>query len=205
MSPRSSDTDAFWQAFRRYAGLDHDNYVVGSFGDSPEMATELAGLVIAGIKRATASLVHDYGAGREPIPKPGDFVMMLDGEGRPRFIWRTTEVMIKPLSEVDEAFAWETKGRGIGRETGGSMPIAAISLGKPTAKGSSSTTISRPCSSASRSFGRSVSAIVHRSKNRREWPLNPTAGHGWQATARSTNYNLRVNLLRPLEPVLRRG
>jgi hypothetical protein len=43
MSPRSADTDAFWQAFRHYAGLDHDNYVVGSFGDSPEMATELAG------------------------------------------------------------------------------------------------------------------------------------------------------------------
>ena len=80
MSPRSPDTDAFWQAFRRYAGLDHDNYVVGSFGDSPEMATELADLVIAGIKSATASLVHDYGAGCEPVPKPGDFVMMLDGE-----------------------------------------------------------------------------------------------------------------------------
>jgi hypothetical protein len=35
------------EAFRRYAGLDHDNYVAGSFGDSPEMATELADLVIA--------------------------------------------------------------------------------------------------------------------------------------------------------------
>ena len=114
MSPRSSDTDAFWQAFRRYAGLDHDNYVVGSFGDSPEMATELAGLVIAGIKRATASLVHDYGAGREPIPKPGDFVMMLDGEGCPRLIWRTTDVTIKRLSQVDEAFA---RGRGEGDRT----------------------------------------------------------------------------------------
>jgi uncharacterized protein YhfF len=56
-------------------------------------------------------LVHDYGAGREPIPKPGDFVMMLDGEGRPRFIWRTTEVTIKPLSQVDEAFAWD-EGEG---------------------------------------------------------------------------------------------
>jgi uncharacterized protein YhfF len=52
-----SDTDAFWQAFRRHAGVDHDNYVAGSFGDSAEMATELADLVIAGIKRATASLV----------------------------------------------------------------------------------------------------------------------------------------------------
>ena len=111
MLPRSPDTDAFWQAFRRYAGLDHDNYVVGSFGDSPEMATELADLVMAGIKRATASLARDYDEGREAIPKPGDFVMMLDGDGRPRSIWRTTEVTIKPLSEVDEAFAWN-EGEG---------------------------------------------------------------------------------------------
>jgi uncharacterized protein YhfF len=43
----------------------------------------------------------------QPIPKPGDFVMMLHGEGHPRFIWRTTEVTIKPLSQVDEAFAWD--------------------------------------------------------------------------------------------------
>jgi uncharacterized protein YhfF len=45
------------------------------------------------------------------MPKPGDFVMMLVGEGRPRFIWRTTEVTIKPLSQVDEAFAWD-EGEG---------------------------------------------------------------------------------------------
>jgi len=37
--------------------------------------------------------------------------MMLDGERRPRFIWRTTEVAIKPLSEVDEPFAWD-EGEG---------------------------------------------------------------------------------------------
>jgi len=109
--PRSAETDAFWQAFRRYAGLDHDNYMVGSFGDSPEMATELAHLVIAGVKRVTASLARDYGEGREPTPRPCDFVVVFDGKGRPRFIWRTTEVTIKPLSQVDEAFAWE-EGRG---------------------------------------------------------------------------------------------
>ena len=45
------------------------------------------------------------------MPKPGDFVIMLDGGGRPRFIWCTTEVMIKPLSQVDEAFAWD-EGEG---------------------------------------------------------------------------------------------
>src|SRR5215472_6934765 len=75
MLPRSPDTDAFWQAFRQYAGLDHDHYVVGSFGDSPMMATELADLVAAGMKRATASLARDYGDGREPMPKSGDLVM----------------------------------------------------------------------------------------------------------------------------------
>jgi uncharacterized protein YhfF len=91
--------------FRRHVGLDHDNYVVGSFGNSPEMTTELADLVMAGIKRASASLAREYGEGREPIPTPGDFVIMLDGDGHPRFIWRTTEVKILPLSQVDEAFA----------------------------------------------------------------------------------------------------
>jgi len=111
MLPRSPDTDTFWQAFRRHAGLDHGNYVVGSFGDSPEMATELADLAMAGIKRGTVGLARDYGEGREPMPKPGDFVMMLDGERRPRFIWRTTEVTIKPLSQADEAFAWD-EGEG---------------------------------------------------------------------------------------------
>ena len=29
----------------------------------------------------------------------------------PRFIWRTTEVTIKPLSQVDDAFAWD-EGEG---------------------------------------------------------------------------------------------
>jgi uncharacterized protein YhfF len=72
MSPRSHETDAFWQPFRLYARLYHDNYVVGSFGDTPEMATELADLVIAGTKSATASLARDYGEGREPTPRTGD-------------------------------------------------------------------------------------------------------------------------------------
>ena len=77
MLPQNPDTGAFWQAFCRHAGLEHDNYVVGSFGDSPEMATELADLVIAGIKRATASLARDYGEGPQPPPRPGDFVLVL--------------------------------------------------------------------------------------------------------------------------------
>ncbi len=59
MLARSPETDAFWQGFRRYAEVDDDNYIVGSFGDSPKTATELADLAVAGIKGATASLACD--------------------------------------------------------------------------------------------------------------------------------------------------
>jgi uncharacterized protein YhfF len=47
----------FLAAFRRHARKDHENYVLPSFGDSAEMATELADLVLGGIKTATASFV----------------------------------------------------------------------------------------------------------------------------------------------------
>ena len=35
----------------------------------------------------------------------------MDGEGRARFILRCTEITIKPLSQVDKAFAWD-EGEG---------------------------------------------------------------------------------------------
>ena len=54
---RSAITDEFWRGYREAAGLRHDDYDVVAFGDGPEMATELAELTVAGIKRATAGLV----------------------------------------------------------------------------------------------------------------------------------------------------
>lgn len=104
---RSAITDEFWRAHREAAGLTHDNYVVAAFGDGAEMATELAELVVAGIKRATAGLVRQFGPDGEPLPVVGGFVVLLDGTGRPRAIWRTTEVRIGPLNSVDERFAWD--------------------------------------------------------------------------------------------------
>jgi uncharacterized protein YhfF len=103
-------TCAIWQAYRAAAGLDHDRYEVVAFGDSPEMADELADLVVSGPKRATAGLLRDFQAGA-PIPVVGGHVVVIDGRGRPRCIWRTTEVTIKPLIGVDDAFAWD-EGEG---------------------------------------------------------------------------------------------
>ncbi|MGH6927632.1 MAG: ASCH domain-containing protein [Dongiaceae bacterium] len=98
-------TDAFWRAYRAAAGLDHDRYDVVAFGDSPDMADELADLVVDGPKRATAGLLRDFSVGSESLPEVGGHVVVVDGKGVPRCIWRTTEVTIKPLIEVDDAFA----------------------------------------------------------------------------------------------------
>jgi uncharacterized protein YhfF len=108
---RSVVTDEFWRGYREAAGLHHDDYDVVTFGDGPEMATELAELAVAGIKRATAGLVRQFGPGGEAAPVPGGYVVLLDGTGRPRAIWRTTEVSIGPLNSVDERFAWD-EGEG---------------------------------------------------------------------------------------------
>jgi uncharacterized protein YhfF len=90
-----------------------------------------------------------------PIPQPGDFVMMLAGEERPRFIWRTTDVTTKPLSQVDEAFAWD---EGEGNRTrdwwfDAHRRYFARQAGR---EGFEFDDDILPCSSASRSCGRSM-------------------------------------------------
>ena len=104
-------TEVFWQDFVRHAGLGATDYQVVAFGDNSGMATELAALVVAGTKRATASLMRDYADGRLPLPGVGDFVVVVDGGGAPRCIWRTVEIEIKPLNAVDARFAWD-EGEG---------------------------------------------------------------------------------------------
>lgn len=111
MPDKTAQTDAFWRGYAEIHNLKNAAYTVVAFGDSPEMATELAELVIKGQKRATASLVRDYSQDVEPIPKEGDHVVVVDGQGQPKLIWRTTEIVIKPLVEVDEKFAWD-EGEG---------------------------------------------------------------------------------------------
>src|ERR1700730_13360555 len=102
---RSALTDEFWRGYRDAAGLQHDDYDVVAFGDGPEMATELAELTVAGIKRATAGLVRQFGPDGEAPPVLGGYVVLLDGTNRPRAIWRTTEVRLDPRTSVNERLA----------------------------------------------------------------------------------------------------
>jgi uncharacterized protein YhfF len=108
---KSPSTNDYWEAFTAATGNVAADYTVVAFGDTAAMADELIALAISGRKRATASLLRDYARGDEPVPQTGDFVVVVDGRGRPRCIWRTTEVIVKPLIDVDDAFAWD-EGEG---------------------------------------------------------------------------------------------
>jgi uncharacterized protein YhfF len=109
---RTPATDDYWSTFRASAGLDASaGYEVVAFGDSPEMSDELAALVLHGPKRATAGLLRDFASGGESMPVSGGYVIVVDGRGAPRCIWRTTEVAVKPLDQVDATFAWD-EGEG---------------------------------------------------------------------------------------------
>ncbi len=99
----------FWSAFVAATGTDGDHAAWG-FGNDPGMATELGLLVRDGPKRATASLRSAYEDG-EPIPSAGELSVVLDGDGEPLCVIRTTHVEIRRFADVDEEFAW-TEGEG---------------------------------------------------------------------------------------------
>ena len=96
----------FWQRSVEATGID-GNFTAWAFGDD---ATELGLLVRDGPKRATASLLSAY-ENDEPLPKEGDLSVVLDGNGDPLCVIRTTRVEGRRFGDVDEEFAW-TEGEG---------------------------------------------------------------------------------------------
>ena len=100
---------AYWQAFLGHLLPEAPippGYQAWGFGDSPDAADKLGALVKQGIKTATASLVWVYEAEGETFPEAGDYSIILDGEGKPICIIRTTRVYVCPFNEVDDEQAY---------------------------------------------------------------------------------------------------
>jgi uncharacterized protein YhfF len=104
-----ADVEAFWRRFVDATGIDGP-YTAWGFGASTETATELGLLVRDGPKRATAGLPSACDDG-EPLPTAGDLSVILDGDGAPLCVVRTTAVEVRAFADVDEEFAW-TEGEG---------------------------------------------------------------------------------------------
>jgi uncharacterized protein YhfF len=73
----------------------------------------VAGLVLAGRKRATASALWSYEADGEPLPRVGDFSVITDWLGNARCVTRTTVVDVVAFVAVSAEFA-AAEGEGDG-------------------------------------------------------------------------------------------
>lgn len=94
-----------WEAYRRANPKAPENYEAWAFGDSKEMADELAELVLNGTKTTTASNYTMYKED-EPLPYVGLHNIVLDGDGRAVAIVETTSVETVPFDEVTEEHAY---------------------------------------------------------------------------------------------------
>lgn len=117
--PDPVEVAAFWERCRSKLPelSQQDSPQAWAFGDSAQMADDLAALVLAGTKRATAGLMREYIEEDEPLPQPGDLSIVVKGDGSPACLIRTTEVRVGPLDSVDDEFAWD-EGEGDRTRTG---------------------------------------------------------------------------------------
>ena len=105
----------FWNKFTASLGHDPSDRFNEAFhfDDNAPSADELAALVLAGRKRATAALLWAYESEGKPLPKPGDLSVVTLFSGEPVCVIETRDIKIVPFSEVDEDFA-ATEGEGDG-------------------------------------------------------------------------------------------
>ena len=83
------------------------------FGDGEELAANLAALVMAGTKQATAGAQVMYEHEDEALPRVGDYSVVTDFSGHALCVIVTTSVEIVPYAEVTPEFA-ATEGEGDG-------------------------------------------------------------------------------------------
>lgn len=106
---------AFWNDFVNAKGSVDESrfYEAFCFGDSEELANELAALVLQGVKRATTGSVWSFEAESKPLPQPGHLSIVTNWSGKPLCVIETQTVDIMPFNEVSAEFA-ALEGEGDG-------------------------------------------------------------------------------------------
>ena len=109
---KSPEVIELWRSFCRANGVDEQTpYQVWYFGDTADLAEELVALVLAGKKRATASLEYEFQDKPEEAPVYDGYSVVTDFFGQPKCVVRTTELRTMPYNEVDADFAFD-EGEG---------------------------------------------------------------------------------------------
>src|SRR5688500_12076467 len=108
-----TSVENYWQEFLEAAPdvAPDTPYQVWYFGSTDEQARELAELVVAGKKTATASQLETNRLQPEKAPIDNCHSVVTDFEGKPMCIIQTTEIRHLPFGEVDAEFAYD-EGEG---------------------------------------------------------------------------------------------
>ena len=95
--------EAYWQHFCEIEGFQNIRYTEAfQFG---EKADWLASLVVEGTKTATCSSYPLYEIEGEPLPKVGDYQIVLNSRDEPVAIIKSYSIEIYPFNEVPVDFA----------------------------------------------------------------------------------------------------
>lgn len=102
----SEKAEKFWADFCCMSGVEIGTpYQVWYFGNSREMALELAGLVVSGKKTATASLAKTNEIEPENAPVDDGYSVVTTFDGEPLCIIQTTEIRHLAFRDVGPEFA----------------------------------------------------------------------------------------------------
>lgn len=102
----SDSIKQFWTDFCDSHSVDQgEPYQVWYFGNSASMADELAALVLAGRKVATASLLKTNEIKPDDAPIVGGYSVVTDFFGEPKCVLRTTEIEHVRFCAVTAGFA----------------------------------------------------------------------------------------------------
>lgn len=113
ISPIVIDNASADRMWRDYAAAHPDavaacpEYTAEHFGDSERLADELLACVLEGEKRATSSLVAEYIAEGQQLPRIGSHWIACDGRGAPRAILRSVEMRLGVFLSADARFAFD--------------------------------------------------------------------------------------------------
>jgi uncharacterized protein YhfF len=95
--------DRFWEAYCKEYEMKNKNYVDAfRFGVEPDW---LVDLVLEGKKTATTSGHIFYEIDHEPLPKIGQYDIILNSKDEPKAVIQITSVDVLPMNEVTEEFA----------------------------------------------------------------------------------------------------
>ncbi|MBN4046857.1 ASCH domain-containing protein [bacterium AH-315-P07] len=101
------ELESFWAKFLDDTDRDEFTVLYDSFyfGDSEDLATSLAALVLEGRKAGTAGLVWEYEAEGLRLPEAGDLIVITAYSGNPLCVIEVTQSEVRAFNQVEADFA----------------------------------------------------------------------------------------------------